>query len=229
MESATTARGARPSASDVTSSASHKKHDLCESVTITLFPPHTDSTLNRLHNEPLWIDRRHRYKLRPGADLVSWIFDTGSLTRRLQSACDTFAVRVISQNWGYPQLNESQKLAMRYRERALIRQVHLLCNGQPVVFARTVIPCSTLRGSQRRLTRLGGRSLGAVLFADKSMRRAALQIARITPQQTIYTIAMQHLPASSHPIWGRRSVFTLNKRPLLVSEVFLPAISYCKL
>jgi chorismate lyase len=42
-------------------------------------------------------------------------------------------------------------MSLRLPLRALIREVHLLCDDRPWVFARTIIPISTLRGRERRL------------------------------------------------------------------------------
>jgi chorismate--pyruvate lyase len=121
-----------------------------------------------------------------------------------------------------PRLDESQALAMQPREMAVIRQVLLLCGRQPWVYARTVIPVSSLRGKLQRLTCLGTRPLGEVLFADPGMRRGVVELAEILPGQAVFaaaTVHTRHQPAS---IWGRRSVFWLSGKPLLVSEVFLP-------
>jgi len=92
------------------------------------------------------------------------------------------------------------------------------------VFARTVIPASSLRGRLRRLSMLGTRPLGALLFADPGMRRDAPEIARIHPGHDIFLQAVQHSRARPAAIWGRRSVFYLDNKPLLVSEIFLPEI-----
>ena len=57
---------------------------------------------------------------------------------------------------------------------------------QPWVFARTLIPARTLRGRGRRLTRLGSRPLGQVLFADPKVRRDPVEIARIVAGQRMH-------------------------------------------
>jgi chorismate--pyruvate lyase len=95
------------------------------------------------------------------------------------------------------------------------------------VFARTVIPRATLTGPRRRLTRLKTRPLGAVLFADPSMQRGPVEIARLTPRDKLYPVALRHLGRQPPEIWGRRSLFTLGGKPLLVSEIFLPGIPPC--
>lgn len=120
--------------------------------------------------------------------------------------------------------NEARALGMSRSGRALVRQVQLLCNDVPWVYARTVIPRRTLTGAQRRLAHLKSRSLGAMLFADPSMRRGELQLARLTGRDKLHALVARQLDQSPQVMWGRRSVFTLARKPLLVSEVFLPVM-----
>ncbi len=142
----------------------------------------------------------------------------------MKACSGPFSVQILREGWGKPMLNEARRLKMRLSGYAWIREVHLLCGGQPWVFARTVIPPHTLRGKQRRLARLGKKPLGAVLFADKSMQRTEMEIACIRAGQQLFQLATQHMAPADQSIWGRRSVFFLNRDPLLVSEIFLPEI-----
>jgi chorismate--pyruvate lyase len=175
--------------------------------------------------EPVWRPKRQLINFNLEPSLADWLFDPASLTERITQACDgRFSVRVLRQGWGAPMLNEARRLKMRRTGYALIREVHLLCNNQPWVFARTVIPPRTLRGKQRRLAHLGQKPLGALLFADKSMQRTEMEIACIRPGQRLYELANSHQMQQGQPIWGRRSVFFLSHHPLLVSEIFLPEI-----
>ena len=112
----------------------------------------------------------------------SWLLDRGSLTQRLISASQGhFAVRVTRQSWLQPNADEAILLGCPVTERALIREVELLCHGHPCVIARSVIPHSTLRGAERQLKSLGSRSLGSFLFKSKVMRRGPLQITQTSP------------------------------------------------
>ena len=141
-----------------------------------------------------------------------------------QACIGQFRVRVLSQGWGRPLRSEARVLRLRHGERCLVREVHLLCDKRPWVFARTIIPATTLSGPQRRLARLGSRPLGAVLFADPSMRRGAVQIAALTARHVMFARATRNLMQRPQRIWGRRSVFRVADKPLLVSEFFLPGI-----
>ena len=159
------------------------------------------------------------------AALRSWLLDTGSLTRRLQAQCaGAFAVRVLAQDWARPLRSEARALGLRDGEAALVRQVYLLCAGVPWVYARTVIPASSLTGAARRLGKLGTRPLGAALFAEPTLERGALEIARVVPGDPIYGGACAALTTAPAAIWGRRSVFRVRGKALLVSEFFLPRL-----
>jgi chorismate--pyruvate lyase len=158
--------------------------------------------------------------------MLPWLLDTGSLTQRLVAACPgAFAVRLLGQQRTRPLREEAAALELVDGVQALVRQVQLQCDTQPWVLARTVIPLTTLTGPRRRLTHLGNRSLGAVLFADPTMARDPVEVTRLTPGSPLYAAVTASLRNPPAELWGRRSVFRLGGRPLLVSEFFLPSIA----
>ena len=187
----------------------------------------TDSYFGKHHCEPRWQCHTPFSSAGASTEQLDWLLDPSSLTRRLQLTCKgQFCVVPVSQRWKRPQLNEAQALGVRPHERCFIREVHLLCENQPWVFARTVVPVRTLTGSRRRLKRLGKKPLGAVLFADPGMQRRHIEIARLEAGYDLFESAIKPLAEKPAEIWGRRSVFFLDKKPLLVSEIFLPEIGY---
>ena len=151
----------------------------------------------------------------------SWLLDRGSLTQHLTIASKgAFRVHILRQQVMRPRLSEQGLLDMPNRSLALVREVFLYGNNQPWVFARSVLPLSSLTGRQRRLRKLDNRPLGALLFADPTMRRGAMQISRIKASNLPISAFVSD-PGTS--LWGRRSVFYIDQKPLLVSEIFLPA------
>ena len=121
-------------------------------------------------------------------------------------------------------LNEAHALGINPNRFALIRQVELLCDETPWVCARTVMPGATLSGPLRKLAHLKSQSLGAILFASPSMQRGEVEISNISSADKTHRLLEQggaNLPAS---LWGRRSVFRVYGKPLLVCEFFLPAM-----
>ena len=142
-----------------------------------------------------------------------WLLDAGSLTARLKKAFPgTFEVQVILHNWDRPTLDERRFLDMGDREQASVREVILHCNGVPKVFARSILPASSLENENRQLLFLKDRPLGAFLFAQPNLERSAIELTQTTDKQ-------------GNNVWGRRSRFMLNHKPLAVCEYFLPDIS----
>lgn len=183
---------------------------------------HVDPSI-LFHSLPRWHFRSRRLwrDLPPG--MADWLLDSGSLTQRLRRACGgRFRVCVLRQGWSRPDRDEARVLGLRLDAWAWVREVHLLCDERPWVFARTLIPARTLRGRGRRLTRLGTRPLGQALFADPGVRRGPVEIARIVAGQRLCRQAFAGRGKALDAIWGRRSVFWIEECPLLVCEIFLP-------
>ncbi|MDO8908232.1 MAG: chorismate lyase [Pseudohongiella sp.] len=144
----------------------------------------------------------------PGPDSRSadWLQTPGSLTRRLQSISDgTFNVRVISEGWVCRTVTGSGlSNSVATKQMMWSRQVVLRGLGEDWVAAHSLIPMSSLKGRQRRLIHLGNKPLGGFLFKQPSLRRGEPEICQIDA------------------VWGRRTLFFLQERPLLVAEFFLP-------
>lgn len=183
------------------------------------------NSFSRIGAAPAWSRHRRWLRSRVPEGLLSWLLDSGSLTDSLKQACNgRFEVRVLGERWQRPRLDESRLLGARAYTVAWVRQVQLLCDGKPWVFARTVIPATTLTGPQRRLAHLGSRPLGAFLFADPHMRRGLVEIAPLRAGYAMFRAAVSGLERPPPEVWGRRSVFRLGGKPLLVTEVFLPPV-----
>jgi len=173
--------------------------------------------------EPAWRRADGALRRRVPAALRSWLIDTASLTERLRGIFGgSFRVNLRGQRWERPGFSERAVLGMADHRVALIREVHLQCAGSSVVFARTIMPAEALCGSGRRLARLGERPLGAMLFANRSIVRGDLEIARVEPGCDIYATAAG--ATTGQGLWGRRSIFLVGGQPILVNEIFLPAI-----
>jgi chorismate--pyruvate lyase len=176
-------------------------------------------------NEPRWRDSLHLFHMAPPTSARAWLLDRNSLTRRLCETCPgVFRVHVLYQGWTRPLRSEARALELGGGQLAFIREALLLCNEAPWVFARSVVPAKTLSGHLRRVTRLGARPLGALLFAPKSMRRGSLEVARITPGTPLFEAVVCATGQELAEIWGRRSVFQKEDQRVLVSELFLPSL-----
>lgn len=186
-------------------------------------------TLGMSKQQARWRVKRQLIHDKPPPELGCWLFDPGSLTRRLQLACEgRFSVQVLAQTWRRSLPSEARALGIRPSDYALERQVLLLCDNTPWVYARTLIPHRTMVGEQRQLACLGNRPLGAFLFANPAMEREEMEVACLKVGDRFFHMATAHLEAQPAQVWGRRSLFRLAKRPLLVYEIFLPEIGRCR-
>lgn len=125
-----------------------------------------------------------------------------------------FCVRILHQRIAVPRPSERRALGLPPRRLALIREVILYGADQPWVYARSVLPLSSLTGRLRCWRKLDERPLGARLFDQPHLGRGRIEIA-LCPALAVHA-------GVSPPLWGRRSVFFVHHKPLLVSEIFLP-------
>lgn len=182
--------------------------------------------MNALHTGPLRVDLwAHRVRRHLPAGLAPWLTGTGSLTARLRARSQHFAVQVISQRLALPVQDEARLFGLRHHRPALVREVLLCTDGMPVVFAHSVVLPRDVRGVWHLVAGLGTRPLGAILFEVPTVRRGPLAARRLPAADPRVRRAAQSagLPAAV-PLWARRSMFFKQGRPLLVTEVFLPAI-----
>lgn len=158
--------------------------------------------------------------------LYDWLTHPGSLTARLKTQCQQFSVQVLIEG-EYP-LSDDERAQLNLTEpTGFIREVLLHLDGVPWVFARSVMPLSTIQKAGSELANLGSKPLGAVLFNSPDMQRSAIEIAEFTCDNALHNMLGKQLSLTTDSLFGRRSCFMLSGESLLVSEVFLPnAIVY---
>lgn len=165
--------------------------------------------------------QRHQLFNRPVPPVLSgWLFDDSSLTARMRALCgEGFSVRVISQQWQRMAADDASAMSLKGVHSALVRQVLLCCDEQPLVYAITIIPETTIQGGLRRYANMGSRPLGAMLFSDRTMKREEVQVTQLPKWHEAFRYT-----EIDEEMWGRRSVFRVSEKPLLVGEYFLPEL-----
>ncbi|WP_354622623.1 chorismate lyase [Psychromonas sp. MME2] len=154
--------------------------------------------------------------------LRSWLFDQSSLTEKLEQQCNKFHVRLRQQIAINPQKNPLSGYFLNEKQ-LLVREVLLYCDDVAMICAQTEIPFSTLTAQQATLANLGEQSLGRVLFQDASMQRGTIEVCQFPEKSAVHQFTATINQACEYALWARRSFFYLNNKPLLVSELFLPA------
>lgn len=155
------------------------------------------------------------------------VLERGSLTERLRrlAAPQPLSVRVLREGAFEASAIEREYLRLDGVAPTRIREVILGLQCQPWVLARTVMPAAALTGEMRSLVRLGARPLGEWLFARNDVQRGRVDVVRLENAATdaAYAGLMEFAPATE-PLWGRRSLFYVGAKHLLVSEYFLPRL-----
>ena len=156
-----------------------------------------------------------------------WLSDTGSLTQKIEKAVgQKLEVQVLRDCPQTLNSDESRYFHFKIR-RCRVREVLLCVNGIPLVMAHSVIPTLSASGSNHAILRLGTKPLGAVLFSKTRMHskaKPARDIARLDKTSVLWKKSAQHFSGLSSPLWARRTLYRLKGHPILVNEIFLPAL-----
>jgi chorismate--pyruvate lyase len=160
----------------------------------------------------------------------AWLQIDGSLSARLASVSGRLAVRVLRQGPVRLQPAEAERLGCPAGAAAHGREVILLADDVPVVFARSVLQAVHARGTWKAIRGLGNRALADLLFGLPAAHRSRFEFARFAPGSAIASTVHRRWREATGNEWGRRevwarcSVFTRRDAPLLVTECFAPAI-----
>jgi chorismate--pyruvate lyase len=158
--------------------------------------------------------------------LRDWLIDPSSLTSRLKKHSDSFRVELLGQKIEACHAGEANNV-IKEGEQVLVREVLLYCDDIPHVFARSLLPLSSLTGAEQVLANLGTQSLGQVLFNNPSLERQCIEISSFSANSSVAILAKSLSISIEQLLWGRRSIFMLENKPLMVAEVFLPdAVAY---
>jgi len=154
------------------------------------------------------------------AHLRSWLIDPNSLTARLKGHCQHFRVELLGQKI-QPCQGDETFAGINEGDKVLVREVLLYCDEQPQVFARSILPLSSLTGEEQALANLGTQSLGQVIFNNPSLERHSIEIAHYDEASEVAILSNRLGLITTENLWGRRSIFVLENKPFMVAEVFL--------
>lgn len=157
--------------------------------------------------------------------LRRWLTDRGSLTARIKAHFPAFNLKRLGQSLKVPYRDERRHMDFRPGELAVVREVLLKSGDTPLVFAHSIVARRDVRGVWRGLSRLGARPLAEMLFHDPTVARLPMEYHRIDARHPLFRRAHTVAPFTAKSLWARRSVFVKHGRPLLVTEVFLPAVT----
>jgi chorismate--pyruvate lyase len=184
-------------------------------VVIKLFP---------INLPNLWYSSDQKDQNINDTDVESWICSDTSLTVKVKELGTAFSVQLLSQLEQVISAEIKTLLSVNDNS-GLFREVLLKQGTKPLVYAQTIMPDSTITGTESMLSALGDQSLGQVLFQSPQATRSNIEFSLVEPNSQLGQYIEQQL---QQPIqdtcYIRRSVFHLNGKPLLVCECFLPEL-----
>ena len=169
----------------------------------------------------------HVNGVNPPAALRDWLTDRGSLTAKLTARATCFRVQRLHQRCGICLTDEAALIGLVRPRRVIERDVLLLCDGRPLVYAHTVVPLAATASQWPLFSALGERSLGTTLFGDPCVSRGALHYARLRAGHPLLqrARAAAGLDEADGALFARRCLYRRKGGLLLVTEVFLPRIA----
>ena len=155
-----------------------------------------------------------------------WLCNDGLLTHKLQQVCgESFQFELRGQYQS--EIDDAQAVYLSAATGpALLREIALMCTGRCCVFARTLVPESTL-SRHAWLADLDAKPLGETLRARDDWTRSEFDFSRLVAGDSLYASASDQSRNTPAELWARRSHFRLGECPMLVYEVFMPEIAQC--
>lgn len=172
------------------------------------------------NQEPQWKKTQPGIKQVFPKNVESWIDEEGSLTKRLRNFYGSaVSVEILFHHWKPAYLSECHLLNLPHQQFNLIREVLLHANGKPLILARTILPKQTIKIAKRNLSHLGTRPLGEVIFSYPKLERLGLSTSCIPCH--LWTPCLINKVNINQNIWGRRTIYAIQKQKMLVSEFFM--------
>lgn len=171
-----------------------------------------------------WIT--HVNGVNPPLALRGWLTDNTSLTMKLIAHSTHFRVQKLRQQHSLCLADECGAVGLPRRSYIQEREVLLVCDGRPVVYAHTIVPLSSTALDWPFFGSLGERSLGSTLFGDPRVWQGRLHYARLQAQHPLVRRALKSINdnAIRFPLFARRCLYRRRKGQLLVTELFLPSV-----
>lgn len=169
-----------------------------------------------------WVPIAQVERFAPAA-LRSWLTEPGLLTARIRALC---GARMLFRMLGPLRAaalggDVQSRLGLRV-DAGLLREIEFRCDDERIVYAQTVLPASTVH-VHPWLNDLGDAPIGESLRrrVGDGVTREPLEFAALPPDSALARAAA---PRGTDVLWARRAVYRVRGEPILVQEVFLPAL-----
>ena len=138
-------------------------------------------------------------------EILSWLNEAGSITTRIKSFSN-FKLKLLKDGPGEVDIIEDDLIISNYEENN-IREVILLSNEEPLIYAKSIIPLETIKLGLNILGNLKENPLGDILFSNPEIKKKYMLFARFQSKEEIF--------------YGRKGIYTVKGYPFSVCEIFL--------
>ena len=152
-----------------------------------------------------WISFKKMSILLVNENIKSWLIEKGPITKRIKSE-ESFKLNLIKDE--ISAVDDSEKKFLKETsDKIKVREVILMGNNIPRVYARSLIPIRTIENGFSKLGELGTKPLGDILFETEIFKKTDVVYAQFQDKDSIF--------------WGRKTKYIVKNMPLSVMEVFL--------
>jgi chorismate--pyruvate lyase len=138
--------------------------------------------------------------------ILSWLLESGPITNRIKLSQE-FELELLNDE--IDEISKEEELFLNSVSKTFrVRRVILLGNKTPVVYAKSVIPTSTIENGLSSLGKIGNAPLGDILFTPGVFTKLDMVCASfLSKEKNVY--------------WGRKIKYSVNSEPISVMEIFL--------
>tara|TARA_B000000477_G_C6080048_1_gene222749 strand:+ start:119 stop:622 length:504 start_codon:yes stop_codon:yes gene_type:complete len=152
-----------------------------------------------------WISFEKMDGLLVNKNIKSWLVEKGPITKRIKSE-ESFQLNLLKDEISYVEDVEKEFLDV-ISNNIKVREVILMGNNIPRVYAKSLIPIRTIDEGFSKLGKLGTKPLGDILFEKEIFKKTDMVYAQFQNKDSIF--------------WGRKTKYLVKNMPLSVMEVFL--------
>ena len=159
----------------------------------------------KLKQKSSWITYKEMTKQVRNSFIESWLIEDGPITKRI-SAKEDFELNLIRDEIGEVD-EEDKKYLGDTKGDIKVREVILLGNKIPKVYAKSLIPVNTIENGFSKLGSLGTKPLGDILFEKNIFNKIEVVYSSFSDEISIF--------------WGRKTKYLVKSLPFSVMEIFL--------
>ena len=159
----------------------------------------------KLKQNSSWITYKEMINQVKNDSIKSWLSESGPITKRI-SANENFELNLLRE-----EIDEVDETEKKYLGNSIgdikVREVLLLGNKVPKVYAKSLIPVKTIKKGFSKLGSLGTKPLGDILFEKNIFNKIDVMYSSFVHEDSIF--------------WGRKTKYLVKNLPFSVMEIFL--------